>query len=91
MIDELPHDSRFKRFVHNDPLDSEEHLLISIIDVLNQIFYQTSLSAASQVGKNYSKYLKKAPKDIERPKYKVVKVEKPKFLSGAELKTMFNS
>jgi len=89
MIEELPDESRFVQQIRNDPLVVGDHLLIMIFDVLNQIFYQTSLSAAQALGKEYRKYSNKAPKPIERPTITPIEKPKPKFLTGAELKEYF--
>lgn len=87
MLDQLPVDSRFVKSARNDPLDSSDHLQLMVVDALNQILYQTALSAAADLGKDYKKYAQKAPKPIERPEI-VPTVKERKFTSGKELKMM---
>lgn len=87
MIDELPYDSRFMKDLRNDPLDSVDALQVMIMDTLNQILYQASLSAAADLGKEYKKYAKKAPKPIKRPQIREEK-EPQRFATIQELKSM---
>lgn len=87
MIDELPYDSRFVKDLRNDPLNGSDNLQLMIVDALNQILFQSSLSAAADLGKEYKKYVKKAPKPIERPQIREDKKEK-RFVSIHELKAM---
>ncbi len=89
MLIELPVDSRFSKNMRNDPLDVNDGLLLEVINQLNQVFYQTSLSASAAIGKSYKKYMKDAPKPIEHPKIVEEKKEKPKFLTGKELKEKY--
>jgi hypothetical protein len=87
MIDELPYDSRFVKNLRNDPLDNADNLQLMIVDALNQILYQASLSAAADLGKEYKKYANKAPKPLKRPQIREEK-ETQRFVTIQELKAM---
>jgi hypothetical protein len=66
----LPPESRLSKFCNNDPWTYNEHLLASAVDAARQSAYFSSLAAAAQIGKEFSKYAKKGPKPIERPTIK---------------------
>lgn len=94
MIFQLPNDSRLSRRVRNDPLMTSEHLLLSAVDFLNRIAFESmNLTSATVGGKIYKKDIQKhVPKPTPRPTYdSPTEEEKPKrkFLSGRELKAMF--
>jgi hypothetical protein len=92
MIDELPSDSRFAKELRNDPLSVMEHYQLETVDVINQLLYQASLSAAAALGKEYKNYANKAPKPVDRPKIHEPE-EKPKqrFATIHELRDMFSN
>lgn len=86
----LPPDSRLAKRSRNDPIDTGNQLLMTIIDNLNFLNYQTYYLTGATVGKGWKKIISKAPKPLNRPKYiEDEKVEeKPRFLSGRELREM---
>ncbi len=84
----LPEDSRISKWIRNDPLDTNTHLLMSVVDGVNLNNYQTYYVASSDIGKDYKKIFKSAPKPQKRPKFieDAAVEEKPRFLTGRELK-----
>lgn len=63
----LPEDSRIHKHFRNDAFDSDQHLLATIVDLLKSTAYWSSVNAAAQVGKDFQKAVKGAPKPMERP------------------------
>lgn len=84
---QLPDESRLKKRMYNTRLDTTQHLLFEIIDVLNQATFQTSIVAAGTVGKEYRSAQDDAPKRIKRP---VFVEAKPRFMTTAELRGMLS-
>ena len=76
--------------IYNDAFDVNQHLLANVYDVLAQILYQNSLSAAAALGKDYKKYSKKAPKPMKRPQVRKTPEETKKFATTKELLSMFS-
>lgn len=94
MVLQLPNDSRLSRRSRNDPLMTSEHLLITAVDFLNRIAFESmNLTSATVGSKIYKKDIQKhIPKPTSRPTYdQPTEEDKPKrkFLSGRELKAMF--
>jgi hypothetical protein len=89
-MNELPSSSRLAKEIRNDPLSSEEHLLLTIVDILTTVAYQTSISAAGAAGDEYRRIMKDAPKPIERPTiyYEEPEVEELEFTSISDLQSV---
>lgn len=68
-IEGLPSHSRLAKHSRNDPLSFEEHLLLSVIDGVRSVSFQTSIVAAGTIGSSeYNKVIRDAPEPVERPK-----------------------
>lgn len=65
----LPDESRTSRLQRNDKLSLDQHLAMSIIDGLNKLLYEASISAGAAAGKQYRELIRTRPKPIERPVY----------------------
>ncbi len=78
MFSELPVDSRTSKYIRNDPLNTSEHLLLSVVDGINLVNFHTFYDAAAGVGKDWPKISKKSPKPAERPKFFEEESNKPK-------------
>lgn len=89
----LPDESRLLKRIRNDPMTSQEHLMMSVVDALDLLNYQTYYVAASNIGKDYRKAWGKAPKPGERPTYEKPKEEKPKkvFTDIGEVKRLLGN
>src|SRR5678810_120261 len=66
---ELPVDSRVKRWLSKSQgeFSTDQHLMATIIDILNDVAFHSSITAAGTIGKEYRKVVKKRPKPIQRP------------------------
>lgn len=89
---QLPKDSRIRLHLQGENLNQGEHLTADIIDLLIQLVYVSSIGAASQLKDGaFNKLMKKAPKSIDRGSIRSEteeKKEKPRFVSGKELRGM---
>lgn len=88
MLYQLPYESRFMKAVTKteDQFTLDQHLLANLQDALDQIRFETSVSAMAAAGKEYQKVAKKRPKPMERPGTKKPEKKKPRFITGRELK-----
>ena len=91
MLEELPLESRFVQDMVNDPLTTDEHILLNIFEMLEQIFYQVSLTAAKTLGKEYRKFIDKGPKSVPRPTVRPIEKPKPVFTPTKDLMKMFGN
>lgn len=78
-IENLPDESRIVRHFRDDDFTYNEHLLAAIVDGVRTTAFYSKMGAAAQVGKDFKKYTKYAPKPIPRPTVQPKKPEKPKF------------
>lgn len=63
------------------------HLQADVLDALNQALFLLSLTAQGNIQANsFKTAMNKRPKPFTRPTLYEVKKEKPKFLTGRELK-----
>lgn len=92
-LEQLPSDSRIAKHFLDDPLNQTEHLLLDLLDGMNKVVYTTTITAAytsnrESKGGGWKKHSQKMPKPIPRPTLGLKKKEeeKPRFLSGRELK-----
>lgn len=86
---ELPDTSRFLKAIRNDAYSVEQHQMADLADLLVQVLYQSSISAAAGAGKEYRKLTNKRPKPLDRPVVKEKEKEavkrvftKPQDLNG---------
>lgn len=87
LIDQLPTESRTVKHIIDDPWGTDQHLLANIADAMNQVWFFSRVSAASQMKKEDArKVFAQAPKLMERPSVKPKEKPKPVFLSGRQLK-----
>lgn len=85
LLDQLPEGSRVAKHIRDDALDTTQHLLLTILDGVNQLNYSSYYNASAQVGKKWGQIWKKAPKPIDRPKIKPPEKKVKRFMSGREL------
>ncbi len=86
-IEYLPEDSLLKQYLRNDPLTGDQKLLLTIVDVLNQVAFESRIGAMAGAGKSYSRVNQHRPKAIERPT--IIPIPKKRiFLKASDLKRM---
>jgi hypothetical protein len=87
LIDQLPEESRLVKYITDDPWNTNQHLLANVADAMNQVWFYSRVSAASQMkSSDAKKVFQSAPKLMERPSMKPKPKPKPQFLSGRQLK-----
>jgi len=86
----LPDEARTPKKIRNDLFDRKEHLLTDIFEVMRSSAFYSSVSASVDAGKQARKVFKEAPDPVVRPRFKDPEKEKPRFLSGRELKAMMH-
>jgi len=92
----LPQTSRLVSYISEDAFSQEDHLLTSILDVLDHIHFQTAISAAATLGSDQWKSIQEdAPTGRLRPGKRtkiedeeVVEAAPVKFSSGKELSAL---
>ena len=94
---QLPKESRMALHLQGESLNQSEQLTADIIDLLSQIMFTSSISAAAQLKSGeFNKLLKKAPKPMDRGSCtkedestkEDKKKERPNFVSGCQLREM---
>lgn len=89
LVMNLPEGSRVAKKLRNDPLNTQDHLLMTLVDGINFLNFQNYYIAAGAIGKDYKKILAKAPKSMKRPTYDKEEAKPKKvFVSGRDLKQM---
>lgn len=86
----LPPSSRVSRRLSEGAFTTDQHLMATAVDLLSQIHWQTSITAAGTVGEQWSGLQKDSPTPMKRPgQVEEAEAEKtyeePVFTSGKEL------